>query len=286
LVSRSSENSILYISDLDGTLLRDDALLSPFSSKILRELLEDHLPFTVASARSATSIRKVLPGLELQLPVIGYNGSFISDLASGEPQIVNSIGPTTVEEVYELIGASGGSPFISTFDGARERIYYSSVVNNGMQWFAEQHQGDPRMCLVNDWRISSRDQVTRVTVIGQRGILMEVQCAIKSRCNSSVEVDCYENQYSPGWYWLTVHDQTATKDQAIRVMMREWGLEDAELVVFGDGNNDIKMFQMADRAIAVANAADDVKRYASEVIGANSEDSVVKYLLKDWAGAA
>ena len=276
----------VYVSDLDGTLLRDDAVLSAFSRRTLREMLHAHLPFTVDSARSATSIRKVLPELDLQLPVIGYNGSFISDLASGEHQIVNSVEPAIVEEVYELVGSLGCSPFISTFDGIRDRIYYSNIANGGMLWYLNNHQGDERLRSVEDLRRSFHDQVIRMTIIGRGEILMELECAIKARCQDSVETDCYENQYSPGWHWLTVHDRRATKDQAIRAMMSEWDLEDAELVVFGDGNNDIRMFQAADRAIAVANATDDLKKYASEIIAANSEDSVVKYILKDWARAA
>ncbi|HEX6972345.1 MAG TPA: HAD family hydrolase, partial [Limnochordia bacterium] len=92
----------------------------------------------------------------------------------------------------------------------------------------------------------------------------------------------FENQYSPGWYWLTVHHWRATKDQAIRVLMQKYGLTRSELVVFGDHTNDIKMFQMADRAIAVANATEALKRHATQVIGSNEEDSVVKYLRDHW----
>ena len=57
-------------------------------------------------------------------------------------------------------------------------------------------------------------------------------------------------------------------------------------MVFGDGDNDIRMLQMADRAIVVSNATDEVKRHATEVIGSNNEDSVAKFIREDWTGAA
>ena len=66
-------------------------------------------------------------------------------------------------------------------------------------------------------------------------------------------------------------------------MLEEWGLGGSEIVVFGDSGNDIKMFQLADRAIAVANATDELKRYATQVIGSNNEDSVVKFIRSDWS---
>ena len=62
----------IYVSDLDGTLLRDDATLSAFSRNVLRELLRNDIPFTVASARNVTSIRAILAGLKLHLPVIEF----------------------------------------------------------------------------------------------------------------------------------------------------------------------------------------------------------------------
>ncbi len=276
----------VYVSDLDGTLLRDDAVLSSFSRRILSEMLDAHLLFTVASARSTTSIRKVLAGLEFHLPVIEYNGSFITDFESGEHQIVNNVAPGIVEDICDLIAASGCAPFISTYDGAKDRIYYSNVVNDGMRWYLDDHQGDERLRPVDDVRQSFHDKVIRLTIIGRGGLLQELEGAIKTRCNGAVETHCFENSYSPGWYWLTVHDEKATKDQAIRIVMRAWGLEGSELVVFGDGDNDIRMLQMADRAIVVSNATDEVKRHATEVIGSNNEDSVAKFIREDWTGAA
>ena len=139
---------------------------------------------------------------------------------------------------------------------------------------------------MDDVRQSFHDKVIRLTIIGRGGPLQELEGAIKTRCNGAVETHCFENWYSPGWYWLTVHDEKATKDQAIRIVMREWGLEGSEIVVFGDGDNDIRMLQMADRAIVVSNATDEVKRHATEVIGSNNEDSVAKFIREDWTGAA
>ena len=88
-----------------------------------------------------------------------------------------------------------------------------------------------------------------------------------------------ENPYSPGWYWLTVFDSHATKDQAIMELMDRYGFTADNLTVFGDNDNDIGMFKLASRAIAVANAKDELKRYADQIIGLNDDDSVVRYLV-------
>jgi hydroxymethylpyrimidine pyrophosphatase-like HAD family hydrolase len=79
-----------------------------------------------------------------------------------------------------------------------------------------------------------------------------------------------------------VQDRRATNDQAIRTVIDEWGLDSAELVVFGDNINDLKMFRLADRAIAMANAIDAVQAAATEVIGNNGEDSVIRFIRDEW----
>ena len=67
----------VYISDLDGTLLRNDATLSDYARDRLSQMIRSGLQFTVASARSVVSIRQMLHGLELPLPVIEFNGAFV-----------------------------------------------------------------------------------------------------------------------------------------------------------------------------------------------------------------
>ena len=42
----------LYLSDLDGTLLQNDASLSPFAVRELNRMIEKGLCFSISSARS------------------------------------------------------------------------------------------------------------------------------------------------------------------------------------------------------------------------------------------
>jgi hypothetical protein len=117
----------LYISDLDGTLFRNDARLSAHSRNTLRELLADGVPFSVASARSVTSIRPLLRGLQLELPVIALNGAFLSDLETGRHEVV--IDPAVPEDLYRAILKFECIPLLATFDGAAERLYHREAAS-------------------------------------------------------------------------------------------------------------------------------------------------------------
>src|SRR5687768_12846584 len=107
----------LYISDLDGTLLDNSARLADRCRGTLCELLADGLTFTVASARSVSSIATMLKGVPITLPVVEFNGAFLSDLATGRHEIVNGIDRAIVEDLHELLPRFNVAPFVSTFDG-------------------------------------------------------------------------------------------------------------------------------------------------------------------------
>ena len=54
------------------------------------------------------------------------------------------------------------------------------------------------------------------------------------------------------------------------------------LVVFGDGENDIEMFQLANEAYAVNNAHEKLKAIATQIIPSNDQDGVAQFLKKAY----
>lgn len=274
----------LYITDLDGTLLQDDGVLSNRTSKILKELISSGAMITTASARSVASIQDIFKEIELPLPVIEFNGAIISDLGTGEHLFVNSLARPLVEELCEVIAMHGCSPFVSTFTGSEDRLYYSSVTNEGVKWYLNDRQAhnDKRLRFVDDISSSFNDTVICLNVIGKLDVLSGLESELRERFTHSLEIHCLEDQYSPGFYWLTAHNKKATKDRAIKKLQEMTNLSNRELVVFGDNANDIRMFQIADRSIAVSNAIEELKKHATEVIGSNNDDSVAGFIQSDF----
>ena len=156
----------LYVSDLDGTLLRKDRSLSRFTRDTLNALVDQGLLFTVASARSIASMRHLLAGLSLRLPVVEFNGAFVSDLASGRHYLVNDLARDILPNLWQQISAAGHTPFISTFDGTADRCYYRDIANEGMAWYVRDRRRhrDPRMRYLADLESGLDDQVVCLTV--------------------------------------------------------------------------------------------------------------------------
>ncbi len=97
------------------------------------------------------------------------------------------------------------------------------------------------------------------------------QIKIRNNRNCVYGKDIYSNEQ-----WLEIMPKTASKSNAIIQLKNLLSCE--KLVVFGDGENDIDMFEIADECYAVENAVAELKEIATAVIGNNNEDSVAHWL--------
>jgi len=273
-----------YVSDLDGTLLNRDAELSPTTREGLARLLEDGLHFTVASARHIVSIRTILAGLPLKLPVISSNGAYLSDALTGRHELVNAMEPALGQALHALIDSHGFAPFVLTHSPQGDQLFFERIDNEGQRRFVEERQrnGDPRLRHVDHIARVLTDPAVTFMVIGEHAPLAALRDAVAELCGDAVEMHLAEDLYMPGWPWLNIHDRRASKDQAIRTLAERYGLSGREIVAFGDHVNDLSMLRAADRAIAVGNAIESVQQAARAVIGHHTEDSVLRFIEADF----
>ena len=83
-MTKMEQGKVLYVTDLDGTLLNRHDSVNPFSIQAINTLVENGMLFTYATARSLVSASKVTRGLSTNIPVIAYNGTFIFQPSTGE----------------------------------------------------------------------------------------------------------------------------------------------------------------------------------------------------------
>lgn len=275
----------LYVSDMDRTLLRDDGTLSEYARKTLSRLIEQGLHFTVASARAWSEMTPILKDLPLRLPVIAVNGAYLTDYQTGRHFVINALPADLAKAIYDLIGQNGLQPFIVGFDGSRDCLFWQSLVNAEMRWYYDMLtlSGDQRLVQLRSLDEAFAHKVIAFAVMGDKARVSDIYHTLEERFAGKLENFLFENPYSPGHWWLTIHDQKACKSKALRTLMDMYGIRPEQLTVFGDHINDIKMFELAGRAVAVANAEPVVKQRADVVIGANDQDAVIAYLLEHFS---
>jgi Cof subfamily protein (haloacid dehalogenase superfamily) len=269
----------LYVSDLDGTLLRSDATLSPRTRTGLAAAFEHGVPITFATARGLFATRHILGDLPLSLPVITNNGAFVTDIGSGQRRHVHSMGFELAQAALDLLSSYGVAPFVLVSELQNDRLYFTPPTNSAMAWFRDEKmaRADPRLRAVTSLRLSSEHDVIGFVALDRPDRIEELAAALRLQV-PDLHASVCANHYCPGFSELTVSDVGATKANALRKLAFDLEVELSDVVVFGDNDNDVDMFQIAGRAVAVANCSALARSNASEIIGSNDEDAVVQYI--------
>ena len=267
-------NDTLYVSDLDGTLMRNNEKLSEYTIKTLNELLRQGLPFTFATARSIESARVITGELEIKLPVITRNGAVLADNKTGKHLQKSVFTKEEVELLKQMLPELPSCGFVSCFlDDIMIRTYMPADHTEGLKGYIDYYKNDPSMVKAETMDEMFRGAPGYVTMIGAREHIAPLYEKVKQYkgWESLFQKDTYRDEF-----WLEICPQNCTKAKSILKLKEQLGFE--KLVVFGDSLNDISMFKIADESYAVANAMDELKKIATHIIGSNEEDSVVDLL--------
>ena len=267
-------NKTLYVTDLDGTLMRGDKSVSERSISIINKLIEEGMNFTVASARSVSSLQHIVKPLDISIPLVVRNGTALA--APGTLEIMEKAVFTKeeVSSIREILTDLPVYGFTSIWHGGEmEKVFYAGEHSLGIKKYLEEHEGEKGLKIVSDIDELWAGDVGYITMIDDRDVLRPVYEKVKesSGWEAVFQQDSYDEEY-----WLEICPENSTKAKAIVRLKEKLGLE--KIVVFGDSVNDIPMFQVADEAYAVENALPELKKYATAVIGSNEEDGVAEYL--------
>ena len=274
----------LYVSDLDGTLLHRNVSVSERTRKQLRELLDQGIFFTIATARSIVSIREILDGIPISLPVVGGNGAYLSDFQSGEHIHCRDISPSLAREIFQYLDLHNFPYFVSAVNEGEDRLYFDKVSNEAGSLFLRERFriGDPRLRFCADMPSKDLGKIITISVPERPEVCLSIKHKLQDLLPDQLEVHIYDDAKPTGWHWMSIHDKRATKANGISTIIEKYGFSPMELTVFGDNTNDLSMFKMAPRAVAVGNARSQVKAFATHVIGHHESDSVIEFIQDDW----
>jgi len=261
----------LYVSDLDGTLLRSNETTSEYTNDILNRLTENGMLFSYATARSYHTARKVTKGLEAKIPLIIYNGAFIIDNVTGEILLSNYFEKDVADVLDELIGCDIYPIVYAYIDGVEKFSFVPEKCNRGTLNFLDTRKGDARTNIVDSVEKLYEGNIFYITCIDEKEKLKPMYDKYKERYHCVYQEDIYSKEQ-----WLEIMPLAASKAKATEQLKEYLGCD--RVVVFGDGMNDTDMFEIADESYAVANAVEELKQIATGVIGSNNEDAVVKWL--------
>jgi len=277
-LNTTDPRKLLYVSDLDGTLLDGEGQLPEDSVRRLNRLIDQGLNFTIATARNYDSAYPLLRGLNLKHPIILFNGVYLTELHTGANIFFSDfISPEIIGTMMAMVMPRGIEPFIYTY-GDRHRVYFKNASNPGAQAYVDSLASDDRMQKVDEFIFSQSERISGFLLIDTCEALEPVYNELCSLYVDDLNIYFAKDVSNTGFHWLQSFHQEANKGKMLKRMTQHLGISLADTVVFGDYLNDLDMFKVSGHAIAVENALPEVKSAAHKVIASNVDQGVITYL--------
>jgi len=241
----------MIVTDLDGTLLHSDKSISSYTKRVLERCRARGMKVVYATARGISA--NIAPS-ELFDGYIRSNGA---TAYIGDTLVYQRYMPMERIRGLLLAAEQAGLNIVAVSNGLRYANYDATA-----HWpWAPHYEVADFQCLNID--------------IGE----------IYTMTETPQQQEMIKENLLDGLYLYASHDgftmithEDAMKHKAIAVLARHWGIEQADIVAFGDDFNDIDMLTYAGTSVAMGNAIEDVKNIAEAVCGGNDEDGVAKWL--------
>ena len=268
----------LYISDLDGTLLNERAELSGYTIEKLNAFIHDGGHFTIATARTAATVSKILAPLDVKIPVILMNGVLIYDIPTKKYLSVHYISTESFTVITQVLKANSVTGFMFEVKNNQLSTYYERMDSKAMQEFHDERVNKYRKTFVQvpDFSEVDYEHIIYFALLGTKERLEPIYQMLQSYPDISMAF--YPDVYSEeGIYYLEMFSSKATKYNAAMYLKELYQYD--YMIGFGDNLNDLPLFNACDETCAVANAKDAVKAAADHIIKSNLENGVA-----DWLG--
>lgn len=276
-----ASKKVLYLSDLDGTLLTKDARLSDYAVKTLTRLLDQGVLFSFATARTGESALKIMKELPLKVPAILMNGVLIYNFEMQEFVSRQYLEKDAVQTVKQLLCAAGIGGFLYRLEGRSVMTYYETADSPEKQAFIEERQKryQKPFTQVDHFSDIPDEDTIYFTLLENKERLDRIAAELERR--PDIGFTFYRDIYHPGKWYLEIFSGRASKYHAA-CWLKDY-LKADKLVGFGDNLNDLPLFRACDETYAVGNAVEELKQRATGVILPNTEDGV-PHFLEEHAG--
>lgn len=270
------EDKTLYISDLDGTLLNQNAELSQYTKDALNRMMADGLNFSVATARTAASVFKILDGVQWSIPLVLLNGVLIYDVERRQYVQVLSLPLQAVTVIISTLKKLNTTGLMYQLKNDEQMTYYETLEHKPLRDFIEERK--IRYNKVFQKAVSFAavplENIIYFTLLDTYDKIQLAHEALSTV--PDICLSMYKDIYSPDLWYLEIHNDKATKQNGTIYLREAYGFE--RVIGFGDNLNDLPLFDACDVRVAVENAKDEVKVAADFTCDANDNDGVVRWI--------
>jgi Cof subfamily protein (haloacid dehalogenase superfamily) len=253
----------LVLSDVDGTLVPHDKILTERSLRAVSGLRDAGIMFALTSSRPARGMTMYFGPLELTTPISAFNGGVIADTHLNALQ-QHLIDDEIVSVILDALEENDVLPWVY-----RGQEWYVRDANGPhVRHEAEVVQFDP-LTVVNFDEVS--DGVAKIV-----GASDDVEGLTRARATIDAKIGERVSATNSQSYYLDVTNPGANKGAVVDYLSAMFDVPTDAIATIGDAHNDVSMFERSGLSIAMGNAEAEVKASAREVTSSNEDEGFAR----------
>ncbi len=250
--------------DLDGTLTNDDKIITPLTMQALRAVQKRGVKICLASGRPPYGMRPLAEKIGGEVILLCYNGGYVEiPHADGTAELLME--KTLPEEVLPRLAGFQKESGFSLMTYYEDRIFTEypddqyvavSARNNNM-----------RVVGLKDFVSDAPRPLHKCLMVGDPARRQQWE----DRMREAIP-ELYICHSTP--YFIECLPKGIDKGPALSDLAAHLGIDMADVMTFGDSNNDASMLKMAGTGIAMGNAEDKVKAVADYTTASKNDDGI------------
>lgn len=253
--------------DIDGTLLDSAGKLTEETIKAVRMGVNKGLVFTISSGRPLQGVMPLVESLDLNLPVIIFNGAMIVMARTKEVLYEKNLSPGKAESIVRL-GEKLGTTVVLWADNK----LYVNRLNENSRRYGRNSGVEPE--LITDLGEVVKNGVSKVLWYDDVELIEKYEREIGNYLSAGITFHTSQP------FYLEFVDEGASKAIALEKLGEHFGIKREEIIAVGDGFNDLSMIEYAGLGVAMGNAKDAIKTKADYVTLTNDENGVAHVIYK------
>ncbi|MDR1516354.1 MAG: Cof-type HAD-IIB family hydrolase [Synergistaceae bacterium] len=252
----------LIATDLDGTLLDSTGKIPERNLRTLREAMAKGIATTICTGRMFVSARRFAEQIGIKIPLICYNGAMLRR-PDGELIWHLTLGVELARKVLDVC--------------LKRKVHIQSYVDDELyvrDADAEVFQEYKRHFGVTGKVIG--DDIFNPPVNPTKLLAMtedeETALSIMKEMKDVFGDDLYVTRSNANF--VEMMNPSVNKANGLRKLAEEIGVDMADVLAIGDGENDVEMIKSAGVGVAMGNGAERIRAAADYTAPTNDEDGV------------
>ncbi|BDZ32075.1 Cof-type HAD-IIB family hydrolase [Lactiplantibacillus sp. WILCCON 0030] len=261
----------LILSDIDGTLLTDEAKILPATVMSVKRAVNAGATMVLASARSPKGMFGLAQQLGLNSTMIAYNGALTAKMTATKLTVLEErpIEPQLAAKVQRLVAQNWPEASINIYTGNQW------LVSEMGSWETQEATGigyQPEVVNQAAWLQRPTAVSHKVMIMAAPAVIQAIEQALQAPVFAGISA------YRSKPTYLEIVAAGVSKAAALQTLIADEKLSPAQAIAFGDNFNDLALLKLVGVGVAMGNAPAAVKTAATVVTTDNNHNGIQQVL--------